>query len=68
MFSIGKDVFMKALPGIGKVLSVKGALPVLGCFRITGAESGVKISATNLEEYIEFNFDSAEVSRSKSVV
>jgi DNA polymerase III sliding clamp (beta) subunit (PCNA family) len=68
MFSIGKDVFMKALTGIGKVLSVKGSLPVLGCVRITGAETGATVSATNLEEYIAFNFDSAKVSGDDDVI
>jgi DNA polymerase III sliding clamp (beta) subunit (PCNA family)/uncharacterized protein YqgV (UPF0045/DUF77 family) len=68
MFSIGKEAFMKALSGIGKVLSVKGALPVLGCFRINKSRAAVTVSATNLEEYIEFNFNSAEVSDGDDII
>lgn len=68
MLSVGKEVFMKALSGITKVLAVKGTLPILGCVRIGKAATGAKLSATNLEEYIEFNFDHAEVQGDDDII
>ncbi len=68
MFSIGKEVFMKALSGIGKVVAAKNALPILSCIRIRNAGAGATMAATNLDEHLAFSFTVAESSGDNDIV
>ncbi len=60
MFSIGREVLMKALSGIGKVVHGKINLPILGFVRLRNEGGRTTVSATNLDEHIEYSFDNAQ--------
>ncbi len=68
MFSIGREVLMKALSGIGKVVHDKEAIPVLSSVRIRAANGKVTVSATNLEEYLDYEFRDNQNMRSMDFI
>ncbi|MFZ2657659.1 MAG: hypothetical protein WAX69_22185 [Victivallales bacterium] len=68
MFSIGKEVFMKAISGIGKVIAGKNSLRILSCVRIRSDESGASVSATNIDEHITYGFGSIQGSGTEDII
>ncbi len=53
---LSKSELWKAVQGLGKVISSKGALPILSCVRIHTIRDAITLSGTNLEETISYTF------------
>jgi DNA polymerase III sliding clamp (beta) subunit (PCNA family) len=58
-FTISLKELKEAVAGLSRVVSGKVTLPILGAVKISGDAEGVKITGTNLTEYLSRTFEDA---------